>query len=68
MLRMYENGEQKITKKDITGKLGRRRKGNPCRIWLQGIDEIGGCKGQSIGEMKRLIRNRKEWKNWMNEA
>lgn len=57
--------EQSLLKKITESTGGRKRKrGRPRKRWTQRIEEIGTKRGKTLAEMKRMSKNRKEWKDW----
>lgn len=49
------------------GHQGRRRRGRPRRKWIDQIKEEGARKGVTLGEMRRIAKDREEWKRWIRE-
>ena len=44
---------------------GKRGRGRPRITWEDGIERIGSQRGKTPGEMRRMMKNRKEWKKWV---
>ncbi|KAI4456379.1 hypothetical protein MML48_8g00004976 [Holotrichia oblita] len=58
----------RITKKVMEARsLTTRRRGRPRRKWINQIQEIGRERGKTLEEMRLMLRNRREWKNWIQE-
>ena len=44
---------------------GRRGRGRPRRAYMGKIEDIARKTGKGIGEMKRVARNREDWRKWI---
>ena len=43
----------------------RRGRGRPRKAYMDKIEDIARKTGKGIGEMKRMARNREEWRKWI---
>ena len=44
---------------------GRRGRGRPNKVYMDGIEDIARKTGKGIGEMSWMARNREDWRKWI---
>ena len=43
---------------------GRRGRGRPRKAYMDKTEDIARKTGKGVGEMKQMVRNREDWRNW----
>ena len=61
--------KERLPKKCIEARLdGKRSRGRPRTTWTENITKLGNRRGKTLTEMKRMAKNREEWKSFIRKA
>ena len=61
-----KNGREKKTQTMMEARTeGRRGRGRLRKAYMDKIEDIASKTGKGIGEMKRMARNREDWRKWI---